>query len=221
MTGLLICTALGIEAWAVKRGLDPSADARVLRTGVGPRRAARAAAALPRHRALAVVGFAGALDASLRPGEVLVASEIRFGARVFSCPSARPLAGELARAGLPVRTGTLLTSDHVVTGAERSRLAAGGAHAVDMETGPLTVAAVAAGRPLAAVRVIVDTPHAPLAGPATLRGADLARRALHRLGSVLTRWAAGTGPRDAPVGAQERRVIRETVRFTPLREVRS
>ncbi|WP_405150508.1 hypothetical protein OG589_17905 [Sphaerisporangium sp. NBC_01403] len=194
MTGLLICTALGIEARAVQRGLAAACkEVQVMRTGPGPRRAARAAADLPVYGALAVVGFGGALDPSLRPGDVLVASEVRFGDRVFACASAPPLAEELARAGLPVRTGRLLTCDHVVTGVERARLAAGGAHAVDMETGPL--AAASAGRPLAAVRVIVDTPDAPLLSLATLRGGTSARRALGRIGPVLTRWAAGIDPR--------------------------
>ncbi|GAA1017472.1 lipoprotein [Acrocarpospora pleiomorpha] len=193
MTGLLVCAALGIEAWAVRRGLSP--DVRVLRTGPGPRRAGRAAATLPPYDALAVVGFGGALDASLRPGEVFVADEVRFAGRVVPCPSAARLAAELARAGLPVRTGTLLTSGHVVVGAERRRLAAGGAHAVDMETGPL--AAAASGHPLAAVRVIVDTPRASLFSPAMPCRVNLARRALHRIGPALLRWAADTGPPPA------------------------
>ncbi|WP_214415842.1 phosphorylase family protein [Sphaerisporangium fuscum] len=189
MIPLLICTGLGIESRAVRRGLPAcSAGVQVMRTGFGPRRAARTAAALPPSRALAVVGFGGALNGSLRPGDVLVASEIRYGDLAYSCPSAAALAGLLSRAGLPARTGVLLTSGHVVTGAERGRLAREGADAVDMETGPL--AAVASGRLLAAVRVIVDTPAAPLPTPATVRGVRLAGRALRRLGPGLIRWAA-------------------------------
>jgi 4-hydroxy-3-methylbut-2-enyl diphosphate reductase len=188
VTGLLICAALGIEARAVRRGLAASPDgARVISTGLGPRRAARTAAVLPAFDALAVVGFGGALDRSLRPGDALVADEVRFGDHVFPCPSAPRLADELARSGLHARVGPLLTSCHVVTGPERGRLAAGGAAAVDMETGPL--AAAAGGRPLAAVRVIVDTPDAPLLSPATIRRVGLARRVLRRVGPVLMRWA--------------------------------
>ncbi|SDH14946.1 4-hydroxy-3-methylbut-2-enyl diphosphate reductase [Nonomuraea jiangxiensis] len=194
MTGLLICAALGIEARAVSRGLPAGlSGTRVVVTGVGPRRAARAAVGLGGQEAVAVVGFGGAVDRSLRPGDVLVASEVRFAGRVHPCPSAPLLAGELARAGLPVRIGPLVTADHLVGGAERHRLAATGAYAVDMETGPLARATV--GRPLAAVRVIVDTPAAPLLSPGTLARGVAARRTLGAVGPVLARWAAATGPR--------------------------
>lgn len=194
MTALLICTALGMEARAVRRGLSRSpVRVQLRRTGLGPRRATRAAATLPEFDALAVTGFAGSLVSGLRAGDVLAAEEIRYGDRTFACPSAPLLAGELARAGLRARTGSLLTSDRVVTGARRRELAEQGAHAVDMETGPL--ARSAAGRPVAAVRVIVDTPAAPMLSPATLRGALAARRVLRRVGPALTRWAAAAAPR--------------------------
>lgn len=179
----------------------------MVRAGVGLRRAARAATALPGHDALAVVGFCGALGGELRPGDVLVADEVRFGDRVFPCPSAPLLAGELARAGLSARTGPLVTCGHVVTGAGRRRLAGGGASAVDMETGPL--AAAAHGRPLAAVRVVVDTPRTRLLSVATVRDGVAARRALRRIGPALLRWAAAVGP----VTVEERRADREAVRF--------
>ncbi|MGI5273313.1 hypothetical protein ACQEUU_29480 [Nonomuraea sp. CA-218870] len=194
MTDLLICTALALEARAVRRGLSRCpVRVQFRRTGVGPRRAARVAAALPAFDALAVTGFAGSLVPGLRAGDVLAAEEVRYGDQTFACPSAPLLAGELTRAGLRARTGSLLTCDHVVTGALRRDLAEQGAHAVDMETAPL--ARAAAGRPVAAVRVIVDTPADPLLSPATLRGALAARRVLRRLGPVLARWAAAIAPR--------------------------
>ncbi|KAB8193064.1 4-hydroxy-3-methylbut-2-enyl diphosphate reductase [Nonomuraea phyllanthi] len=200
MTGLLICAALGVEVRAIRRGLpSPHLGTRVIATGLGLRRAGRAAARLGGREAVAVVGFGGAVHESLRPGDVLVASEVRFRGRVHPCPSAPLLAGELARAGLPVRVGPLVTSGHVVMGAERRRLAAEGAYAVDMETGPL--ARAAEGRPLAAVRVIVDTPRAPLLSPGTLARGMAARRTLALLGPVLTRWSAATGPRTVLLAA--------------------
>jgi 4-hydroxy-3-methylbut-2-en-1-yl diphosphate reductase len=197
---LLICTALGIEARAVRHGLPQ--DVRVIRTGLGVRRAARTAATLPPFGALAVVGFGGALDEDSRPGDVLVASEVRFRGQVSPCPSARALITELIRAGRPARAGPLITSDHVVTGAERRRLAAEGALAVDMEAGPLAWAA--AGRPFAAVRVIVDTPGAPLFGPATVSGGRTALRALRELGPALAHWAATIATKTPPCAPQRK-----------------
>jgi 4-hydroxy-3-methylbut-2-en-1-yl diphosphate reductase len=202
VTELLICTALRIEARAVRRGLPPSArGVRVVRTGLGPRRAARAAARLPGHGALAVAGFGGALDVGLHPGDVLVATEVRFGERVFPCTAARPVAERLALAGLYTRTGPLFTSPHLVTGGERLRLAAAGVRAVDMETGPL--AEVAAGRPFVAVRVIVDTPAVPLLRLGTVRRVLIARNRLRRITPVLIAWAGIDGPRSG-VHAAER-----------------
>ncbi|MEV4461199.1 4-hydroxy-3-methylbut-2-enyl diphosphate reductase [Microbispora sp. NPDC049633] len=196
MTGLIVCTALGMEARAVARGLRPARDhprVRIFRIGMGPDRAARAAALLPPAAALAVTGFGGALHDGLRPGDVLVATEVRSGGRVWPCPSAPLLAGELVRAGLPARTGPLVTAPGIVSGRARLALAREGACAVDMESAPLAEAA--GGRPFAAVRVIVDTPGAPLLNPATVGGAVAARRALARVGPVLARWAAAVGPR--------------------------
>ncbi|GAB3981172.1 hypothetical protein GCM10029978_081220 [Actinoallomurus acanthiterrae] len=220
MTRLVICTALRIEARAVRRGLpqsegaamprptrtgDPGTppDVRVIRTGLGPRRAARAAGRLPEHDALAVTGFGGALDVGLRPGDVLVATEVRFGERVFPCSSAKRIAEELALAGLYARTGPLFTSPNLVTGAERLRLAAAGVRAVDMETGPL--AEVATGTPFAAVRVIVDTPAVPLLRVGTVRRVLIARSRLRRVAPVLVEWARIAGPRPATRAQDQRR----------------
>lgn len=196
MTTLLICTALVIEARALRRGLATE-ETRVIRTGMGPRAAARAAARLPAGDALAVTGFCGALDEGLRPGEVLVASEVRFEGGTLPCPSAWPLARELARAGLPARIGRLVTCDHIVTGAERRRLAAEGALAVDMETGPL--ARAVPGLPFAALRVVADVAGLPLLRPATVRGGLVAYRVLRRLGPILASWAASPPLPEEPV----------------------
>ncbi|MBX6769897.1 MAG: 4-hydroxy-3-methylbut-2-enyl diphosphate reductase, partial [Actinomadura rubrobrunea] len=161
---LVVCAALGIEARAAARpGL------RVVTVGVGPRRAEKAAARLPPFDALAVTGFAGSLDARVRPGSLVVATEIRGPDGAVACPSAELIAGLLERDGAPVHRGPLLTCDRVVTGRrERAALAATGALAVDMESAPL--AAAAAGRPFAVVRAVVDTPEHPLFSPATLAG---------------------------------------------------
>ncbi|MFV2177832.1 hypothetical protein ACFHW2_26900 [Actinomadura sp. LOL_016] len=198
--GLVVCAALRLEARAVRRGL---ARAPVVVVGYRARRPPRASGGV-----LAVVGFGGALDERLRPGDVLVADEIRGGGPALPCHRPEALAGELARelagkaagelarenvrarpAGGPgVVVGPLLTSPNVVAGAERARLAAQGARAVDMETAVL--AAVAPGRRFAAVRVIVDGPRHPLWRPGTLVRGVTALRTLARVGPALERWAS-------------------------------
>ncbi|GGV25633.1 hypothetical protein GCM10010182_55410 [Actinomadura cremea] len=202
--GLVVCAALRLEARAVRRGL---ARAPVVVVGYRARRPPRASGGV-----LAVVGFGGALDERLRPGDVLVADEIRGAGPALPCHRPEALAGELARelarelagpytgelvrenvrarpAGGPgVVVGPLLTSPNVVAGAERARLAAQGARAVDMETAVL--AAAAPGRRLAAVRVIVDGPRHPLWRPGTLARGVTALRTLARVGPALERWAS-------------------------------
>jgi 4-hydroxy-3-methylbut-2-enyl diphosphate reductase len=203
MTRLLICTPLGIEARAIRRGLPAGPpDTVVVRTGFGARRSARRVDATPaligRCDALAVAGFGGALDRTLRPGDVLVATEVRFGDRLLRCAAPELLAGELTHAGVRARTGPLLTAGHLVREAERRALARGGARAVDMEAGPLVAAAT--GRPFTVVRAIVDTPGRPLVSPCSVSGGLAARRALRRVGPALVRWSeAVTSADESPV----------------------
>src|SRR5262245_10154411 len=108
MTGPVICAPLRVEARALRRGLRGLGEnghrtVDVLRTGYGPAKAAEAATRLELTGAgLAVGGVAGALSDDLSVGDLVVASEVRGGGPVVSCPSARLLAGELRRAGLRV-----------------------------------------------------------------------------------------------------------------------
>ena len=107
--------------------------------GVGRRAADRGTRSVlarsPIHAVIST-GFAGALDPSLRVGEVLLATTVLCGDRRFggslplNCPR-------------DLRTGSLLTVDEVVQSSrEKRQLAKLGAHAVDMEAA--SVAAVAA-----------------------------------------------------------------------------
>jgi 4-hydroxy-3-methylbut-2-enyl diphosphate reductase len=75
---LVVFAPLRVEAAAVRRGLR-GGGALVIRTGMGPDRA-RAAAKSPEHaeaRALAVAGVCGAISPDLRPGDIVVATEVR------------------------------------------------------------------------------------------------------------------------------------------------
>ena len=194
-SGLLVCAPLRLEARAVRRGLDGTAAA-VVATGYGPRRAAARAATLGPlpFGALAVAGTGGGLADDLVPGDLVVASEVSDGQTVTPIPSAQLLAGELRRAGLRVRTGRVVTVDHLFRPGQRDRLAADGAIAVDMESAELVKAA--RGRPVAVVRAISDTPGRPLLRPAALGGGVAALRSLRAAGPALARWAAAAGERQ-------------------------
>jgi 4-hydroxy-3-methylbut-2-en-1-yl diphosphate reductase len=192
MSDLLVATPLSLERLAVRAA---RCRVEIVRTGMGPRRSRQAVGRLSSipSRALAVMGYCGALEQTMRPGEVLVASEIRDpDGGVIDCPGAEIVARELEREGLQVRVGPLVSAHRIVTGSARGRLAAEGALAVDMESAWLAEAA--ADRPLAVVRAVVDTPdreiHRPLA---TASGVIRASAALRRAVPALERWAATVG----------------------------
>ncbi len=204
MTGeLLVVTALRSEYAALHERVP---GAVLARCGMGP---ARVAAWLPEltglsPRAIAVAGVAGGLDPSLRAGDIVVASEVRDGNGRTVLREAAPLVADLRRMGLRVRSGPVLSRDHVVGGPdERERLAATGALAVDMESSAIVRAARGMpGRPpVAVVRVIVDTATTPLARPSTLTSGVKALRVLRRTGAAIARWADLAGPRRVVLAA--------------------
>ena len=182
---LLVVTPLHLERSAVRCRLP---GALVVRSGMGAARAAaaRSVAPLP-FDALAVTGFCGATAGYLRPGEVVVASEVRGPDGVHGCETDRIVAALGAIGIARVHVGPLACADHVVRGDERARLAAQGVLAADMESAWLAPAA--AGRPFAVVRVVLDTPARGLLRPATISGALAAWRTLRRLAPALTLWA--------------------------------
>jgi 4-hydroxy-3-methylbut-2-en-1-yl diphosphate reductase len=189
----VVCAPLLVERAALGRGLP------VRRTGYGPARSAAAAAALAADspRPVLVAGVAGAIDPTLRPGDLVVADEVRGdGAAAVPVPTAAALAAALRELGLRVHVGPLYSG--TALGAERGP-AADGALAVDLETAWLAPAA--GGGPFAAVRVIVDTPGAPLARPGTPARGLRALRALHRATPALHSWLAATGPREVVLAA--------------------
>ena len=194
-TGLLVLAPLGIEASALRRALP---DVEIVRTGMGPRRAAETARALAvraaRPRAVAVAGFAGALAAGLRPGDVVVATEVLTpDGRSIPCSSG-PLAAALRALGLEPHLGPIASSVRLVRADERRALAAAGAIAVDMESAWLAEAYP--DRALAVVRTIVDTPDRPLRRPlATVSGGIRAYRSLRRAAPALARWSQAAGSR--------------------------
>ncbi len=197
-TPLLVVAALRSEYAAL---LSVGPDAVLERCGMGPERVRRW---LPRLDGLAsgavvVAGVAGGLDPALRPGDVVVATEVRDESGRIALRAAAPLVAELRRRGLRVRTGPVVSTDHIVTHrAERERLAGTGAVAVDMESAAIVRAV--RGRPgrlpIAVVRVVVDTVDTPIARLRTLPAGAKALGALRRVGPALRAWAELAGPRQ-------------------------
>ena len=177
-----------------------------MRCGMGPSRVATWLPELVRAgpAAIVVAGVAGALDPSLRPGDVIVANEVRDAHGRAVLRAGGPLAADLRRMGLRVRVGPIVSTDHLVNSVrERDRLAATGALAADMESAAIARAATKqlSGTPIAVVRVIVDTVASPVNRLATVPAGIKALRVLRRTGPALQRWADLAGPRRVVLGS--------------------
>jgi 4-hydroxy-3-methylbut-2-enyl diphosphate reductase len=153
--------------------------------GMGPERARSARVT---GDAIAVAGFCGGVDPSLRPGDVVLATELRSGDGVLPCPGSARLAGPLRDLGLRVTTGAVHSAASIVGPEERDRLRETGVLAVDMESYWLAVAAEE--RPLAVLRVVVDEAGRRLLHPRTLPAGIRAFRTLRRAASTLPGWGS-------------------------------
>lgn len=167
-----------IEAWVLGRG--------VAVVGMGPRRAASGGAALaarlPPAAPVVVTGVCGGLAGRLRPGTVVVADRVCGpGLPERSLAGAEDLARAVHGRGLAVEVGQLWSAPTLVRGAERARLAADGALAVDMESAALL--ASLGDRPVAVARVVADT-----ADRGVVRGGLVALAGLRRLRPALLAW---------------------------------
>jgi 4-hydroxy-3-methylbut-2-en-1-yl diphosphate reductase len=190
-TGLLVFAPLHLEANAVRRGLRESSS-RVVRTGMGAVKAARAARESQpgTFGGLVIMGTAAGLAADLKPGDLVVATEVSDGEHTVPLPGAEMLAGELRRAGLRARAGKLATVPGLVRSAERQRLAATGALAADMESAVLLEATLS-GRPKAVIRAVSDSG----LGLSMVSGGLSALRSLRAAAPVAERWAAACAER--------------------------
>jgi 4-hydroxy-3-methylbut-2-enyl diphosphate reductase len=195
--GLLVVTALRSE-FAALAGQVPGA--RLARCGMGTSRVNTWLPELTHADpgVIVVAGVAGALDPSLRPGDVIVANEVRDAHGRAVLRAGGPLAADLRRMGLRVRVGPIVSTDHLVNSVrERDRLAATGALAADMESAAIAryVTKQLSGTPIAVVRVIVDTVANPVNRLATVPAGIKALRVLRRTGPAFRRWADLAGPR--------------------------
>jgi len=160
----VILAPLRLEAWATGG----------LRTGMGARTFEASG------DAVVIAGLCGALDSSLRPGDLVVASEVRAGDEALAC------ATDLAER-LGARVGPVVSLDHVARRDEKRALAESGAIAVDMES--FWLARHAAPRPVAVVRAVVDTRDRRLLDPRTVPAGIQGLLALRRAAPVLRQWS--------------------------------
>jgi 4-hydroxy-3-methylbut-2-enyl diphosphate reductase len=182
--GLLVLAPLRIEAFAAR------GSAGVMRTGMGPERARAAAtrAAASPARAVAVLGFGGALTDELEPGDVVLADELRGNGAPIQCQPFQQLVKELQHAGIDPHVGPIVSVPKMSRGAARAALAEDGSVAVDMESAWLAPAA--AGRPFAALRAVVDTPSRELVRFSTIPNGIKAYRAIGLAARALERWTS-------------------------------
>src|ERR1700722_20008390 len=134
--GLLVYAPLRFEANAVRRGLTRPAS-HVQRTGMGATRSRKSAAQSQPgpFGAMVVMGTAAGLAADLSPGDLVVATEVTDGEITIALPGA-----DLRRAGLNARAGRVIQVKKIVSSSERSRLAADGYLAADMESAAIVAA---------------------------------------------------------------------------------
>jgi 4-hydroxy-3-methylbut-2-enyl diphosphate reductase len=185
---LLVLAPLRLEAAALRSGRS---DVVVRRTGMGPARA-RTAAEIARRAsvdAVAVAGLCGAVSPTLRPGDVVLASELREpGGAMRACSASATLAERLRGLGLRVTTGPIFCSERILGPAERAALRASGAVAVDMESAWLAEAA--RNRPFVVLRVVSDAVGRRLLDPRMLPAGIRALRSLRRSAPALAEWGA-------------------------------
>jgi len=188
MSTALVCTPLRSERATLLR----ATSARVVRTGMGPSRRLQA------KGPILVAGVAGAVTNELRPGDLVVASELRTAETTAESRAAAMLFGAVFRLGLSVYFAPLFSQRRVRDG--RIPAVESGAIAVDTESAYL--AAQAPVGQTVAVRAISDTPSAPLLRPGIVWHGISALRALRAAAPAIDQWAAAVGDREVMLADQ-------------------
>ena len=165
---LAVITAIRAEAGCIVSGKLPfnqmvrlSDDAAIWVCGMGDNAARQAAKSLLENGATALVSFgiAGALDANLCSGDLVLPESIHTnGEAIPVTKDWREQLKQLLLSDLIVVGGTLAASKQVVSTetAKRELADATGACAVDMDSGAIAEVAANAGIPFIAVRAITD-----------------------------------------------------------------
>lgn len=184
MTSPAICA----PRWCERAALRGAVSAPMTPTGPGP--SGRIDAVGP----LLVAGVACALIDELRPGDLIVADELRTAAGATASPAAPLLVAAVRRLGLRVRQGPLLSLEHLADGHRRMAAAASGAFAADTESAYLARQAPA-GQTLA-LRAVVNTPSSPLRRAGLAWRGVAALRALRAAAPAVDQWAAAVGEHE-------------------------
>lgn len=148
---MVLTAATPVEYNALRRALP---DARIVQTGV-----ALAKLREPLGETVVSCGLAGGLRAELVTGTLLLPYEVRRpDGRVLQCDPelVAALARSARRLGIEPVFDPMLTAGAIVNGVARQQWAERGYAGVDMETGLIQAARVAA------VRVVLDTPNVEL-----------------------------------------------------------
>ena len=131
----------------------PDDDVRLAENGAGPHHAAAAVdkAVIGFHPdAIVSMGFCGALDPSLRIGDIVVASTVFAGDRSFPA--------EFPDTDIPLRIGPICSIDHVARTAKEKDYLRGqtGAMAVEMEAAGVAQRAQKLGVPFFCIKSVTD-----------------------------------------------------------------
>ena len=138
------------------RGRFRGSDVIIVAVGLGG--GSRNAVADENPRLIVSCGFSGGLDSELAPGDLVLATSVigEDGDEVATTEAVRSAAAR-ALQGLRCSAGKILCTTEVAgTPEEKRALASTGALAVDMESYPAARAAVEAGVPWLALRVVLD-----------------------------------------------------------------
>jgi hypothetical protein len=179
--------ATSLECKPLRRAMP---RARVVETGIGLRNVREMLGAV-----VVSCGVAGGLRAGLETGTLLIPRTVRRpDGALLTCDEelVEAFAAAARRLGLEPCFDALVTSEHIVSGAERSTWAAQGYAAVDMETGRVPASRVAA------LRVVLDTPSREL----STDWASPARALLRPKNWPQALWLAREAPRAANVAAK-------------------
>ena len=155
-------SVLAVTGLATEARIAAGPGIHVVCSGCNPGRLRGLLEALaPKHYSAVIsFGISGALDPVLRPGDIVIATDITSerGSWPVADHLARVLADRLTAVGKSVKRGKLAGVDAPVMEAETKALLwkATGAAAVDMESHEAARFAAAAGLPACAVRVISD-----------------------------------------------------------------